>query len=419
MRRNYSLFAFLFLLLIIFTGCLQDTCTSQLTYVKYEPAYITLEEMRKELQILSPRPIKNPGKFYYYKHYMLINEPNEGIHIIDNADPTNPVQVAFWEVIGNVDIAIRDNQMYLDQYADMTTYDVSEFLSPKFLCRRNDVYRLNGFNESKGYIIEYRRTTVTEEVSCHNQYGNYYFDGDLLWAAENAGFGSVINDVSNPNFQDSNAGIAGSYTRFCFNKNYLYTIDQSNLRPYTLIEGACPVPQLEVNVGWNIETIFPYKDHLFIGSQTGVFIYDASDETRPQFKSNFNHATGCDPVVCDDDLAFVTIHGGTTCRGEVNQLDILDVKNLTSPILIQSYPMKSPKGLALTENYIYLCDDGLKIIDRKDPSRLKQKAHLQDLRVTDVITLGDKILLLIGEGGFYQFDITDPINPKQLSKIAI
>lgn len=419
MKHQFTVFAILFSFIIIFSSCLQDTCTSNQTYVKYEPIYISAEAMRTELKIESPKPIKSPGKFYYYKNYIMINEPNEGIHIIDNSNPANPNPVAFWNVRGNVDIAIKNDQMYLDQYVDMTTYDVSNFLNPQFLCRRNDVFRLNGFDQDKGYLIEYKRTTVTEEFDCQDLRGEYYFEGDFLWANSAAGTFSPNAEVINPNILDSNTGVAGSYTRFCFNKNYLYTIDQSNLRPFTLNQGGCPVPQSEVNVGWNIETIFPYKDHLFIGSQTGVFIYDASDEARPQFKSNFTHATGCDPVVCDGDLAFVTIHGGTTCNGNINQLDVLDIKNLSNPILLEIYPMKSPNGLALTSTHIYLCDDGLKILERNDHAKLKIMAHFPDLKVTDAIVLGEKLLLLIGEGGFYQFDITDPLNPQELSKIAI
>lgn len=419
MKRQFTIVAILFSFIIIFSSCLQDTCTSTQTYVKYEPIYISAEEMRTELKIEAPKPIKNPGKFYYYKNFIMINEPYEGIHIIDNSNPSNPNPVAFWELKGNIDIAIRNDHMYLDQYADMITYDVSNFLNPQFFCRRNDVFRVNDFVVDKGYLIEYKRTTVTEELSCNGYRGEYYYEGDFLWANAAAESFSPTSDVINPNILNTNTGIAGSYTRFCFNKNYLYAIDQSNLRPFTLPEGGCPVPQSDLSVGWNIETIFPYKDHLFIGSQTGVFIYDATDEARPQFKSNFSHATGCDPVVCDDDLAFVTIHGGTSCRGDINQLDILDIKNLAAPILLQSYPMKSPKGLALTSKYIYLCDDGLKIIDRNDPAKLKVLAHFQELKVTDAIVLGEKLLLLIGEGGFYQYDITDPLNPTELSKISI
>jgi hypothetical protein len=124
-------------------------------------------------------------------------------------------------------------------------------------------------------------------------------------------------------------------------------------------------------------------------------------------------------VICDDDIAFVTIHGGTTCRGNINQLDILNIKNIAQPTLLQRYPMTSPKGIALTENHLYLCDNGLKILDRKDPVNMKLKAYFEELKVTDAITLGDKLLLLIGEDGFYQYDITDPINPKELSKILV
>ena len=187
---------------------------------------------------------------------------------------------------------------------------------------------------------------------------------------------------------------------------------------FTLVENECPVPQVSVPVGWNIETIFPYKTNLYIGS-TGVFIFNTNNPYRPHQISAFSHVTGCDPVVCANDLAFVTIHNGTTCGGVRNQLDILNISDPYAPTVLQSYNMVYPQGLATTDQYLYVCDDGFKIYDRSKPSNLKLKKHISGLDVTDVIALGNDLAILVGKDGFFQYNTTDADNPVLLSKIEV
>ena len=66
-----------------------------------------------------------------YGQYLFINEKNEDIHVIDNADAANPKNLAFWSIPGNVDMAIQGNFMYVDQYVDLVTVDISNMQSPK------------------------------------------------------------------------------------------------------------------------------------------------------------------------------------------------------------------------------------------------------------------------------------------------
>ena len=64
----------------------------------------------------------------------------------------------------------------------------------------------------------------------------------------------------------------------------------------------------KVNVGsWNVETIFPFKDKLFIGSQNGMFVYNINNADNPSLVGQFSHVQSCDPVIADDDYAYVTL----------------------------------------------------------------------------------------------------------------
>ncbi len=87
--------------------------------------------------------------------------------------------------------------------------------------------------------------------------------------------------------------------------------------------------------------------------------------------------------------------------------------------------MKNPRGLSVMDSTMYLCDDGFKIFDVKEWSNVdkNQKSHTTNFDTFDVIafhhTNKQKVAMVIGKDGFYQFDVTNPEKPKELSKIPV
>lgn len=408
-----------FAALAFFSGCLRDECESTRTYIRFDPVYKLPSEIRVDVTAGSPRELANPGKIYVFGQYLFINERNEGIHVFDNADPRNPKPIAFWNIPGNTDMAIRGNSMYANQYVDMLTINIGDLQNPQLVCRSQDAFQSYGMDLQLGYLVDYLQTEVTENIPCNdNRWGQFWFrEGDVMFMSADMVQSAAANG-NNKSSPLAAAGIGGSYARFALVDQYLYTIDNSLLRSWSTI-GSCPTRVDSVWAGWNIETIFPWKNKLFIGSQTGVFIFDNSNPQLPVLENQFTHATGCDPVVCDDKNAYVTIHDGTTCNGTFNQLDILDIENLPTVNLEKTYAMKRPFGLAIDEKHLYLCDEGLKIFDKTDPLNLKSLSHTRGFDAYDVIALSPEQLLLIGADGFYQFDVSDPANPKELSRILV
>jgi len=417
---KYRFFSLLALIsAALFSGCLRDDCTSERSYVRFDPVYKSVSEIRTTVKAESPRTLHSPGKIYALGNYLFINEKQAGIHVIDNSDPSNPQTIAFWSIPGNVDMVIRDKFLYADQYIDLLTIDISDIQNPQLVCRAENVFPLFGFDPANGFIVDYKQTTVTEKVNCDDNRWNepWFFEGNSIWAD-----GATLNTggIKNGNAGlPSNIGIAGSFARFGLADEYLYTVDSWLLRSWSLASPACPVKSDSVWLGWNAETIFPWKDRLFVGSQNGVFIFNNTNPGHPTLEATFSHATGCDPVVCDDTHAYVTIHDGTNCNGTFNQLDIIGIENLPSASLLKSYQMKRPFGLAITNEHLFLCDDGLKIYDKTNPLELKELSHLKNISTYDVIAFSDSHLLLIGDDGFFQFDVSDPSSPKQLSLIPV
>ncbi|MBP6827142.1 MAG: hypothetical protein KA165_11340 [Saprospiraceae bacterium] len=407
---------------VALSSCLRDECNSTRTFVRFDPVYKTPAECRVGISVQSPRELHKPGKMYIFGQYLFINELNEGIHVIDNTDASNPKNLAFWSIPGNVDIAIRGQYLYADQYIDLLTIDINDMQNPQVVCRSQEAFQLFGFDPQLGYLIDYKQTEVTTELSCEDaRFGvPWFFDGGGILMAEDIALGGPKTGSNGAGQYNAlaAAGIGGSFARFSIVDQYLYTIDNSTLRSWS-VAGSCPNLLETIPVGWNIETVFPWKDRLFIGSQTGVFIFDNSNPQTPVYMTQFSHATGCDPVVCDERNAYVTVHDGTTCNGTFNQLDVIGIDNLPNTNLLKEYPMTHPMGLSVTEDYLYLCDDGLKIFDKTDPQNLKQKSHLKNIKTYDVIALGAGRLLVIGDDGFYQYDASNPENPKELSRIPV
>ena len=84
---------------------MKDKCTRSYTF--YEPVYKTIAEVRANIKSNSPRPVERPGKLFIRGNYIFLNEIDRGIHIIDNTNPSAPKNIAFVDIPGNLDIAVK------------------------------------------------------------------------------------------------------------------------------------------------------------------------------------------------------------------------------------------------------------------------------------------------------------------------
>lgn len=221
----------------------------------------------------------------------------------------------------------------------------------------------------------------------------------------------------------TNNGNGGSLARFTIKDNFLYTVDFQNLQVFDIHNAAAPVLQTSIKVGNDVETIFPFNNWLFLGTNSGMFIYQIDSKGIPQFVSEYQHITSCDPVVANSQYAYITLRVsrcGIANPGAADQLDIVDISNPQNPIQITSYPMSEPRGLGLDGTILFVCDgsQGVKVLDVRDPLRIQEIASLQGFTAHDVIVLNG-LLLVVGLENVYQFDYTDLNNIRQVSKIQI
>lgn len=414
----------LFLVSVFLTGCEQDKCTRTEEYVAFEPVYKRIDEMRMPATYGAARTLASPGKIFYYKGYLLINEMHKGVHVVDNRQPENPVNLGFIEIPGSLDMAVHNDILYADSYLDLVAIDITNPLAPVEVNRVEDVFQnFYSYSEQVGYLVEYHPMNITRTIDCSSvNWGNpVWFEDDILMTAD-ASFGG-INQFSSSSNISASVVTSGSMARFTAVDNYLYTIDGAEVKVFN-VEQAQPVLKNEVTMQWGIETLFPMAGSLFIGSNNGLIIYDISNPEVPTYLSTFAHATACDPVIVSGNTAYVTLRDGTECLGFVNQLDVVNVSNLSNPSLIRSYPMSNPHGLSVVDETLYLCEGafGLKIFDVSDPREVGSNLldHVTGFEAFDVIVLppGDHVMV-VGKNGLYQFDATDRRDLKQLSVISI
>ncbi len=403
----------------LFSSC-ADKCETVRTYTFFEPVYASLEVVRAGFKITGPGELKKTGKIYLYEQYLFINEPGEGVHIIDNSDNQNPVIKKFISIPGNFDIAVKGNVLYADSYLDLLAIDISDLENIRLLNRLQNVFpNYNtqfGFTAEPGMVIAGwdEKETVEVSSSCRNSGGFITLGFGVAMDA-----GSVSLESSSPG---STVGVGGSMARFAIYTDYLYAVDSYDMNVFDITNTQSPKQGKIINIGWAIETIFPYKDKLFIGSQSGMFIYDNANPAEPVFLSNFEHATACDPVVANDEYAFVTLRSGTVCQGFNNQLDIIDIRNINNPMLINSVQMTNPYGLGIDGKTLFICEGefGLKVYDISNLNAVASNMimNFPDINVFDVIPWNNT-LLAIGEDGLYQYDYSDVMAIKLISFIPV
>lgn len=416
-RLTVEIASFLLIIaMLTMTACVKDSCKELHTYTFYEAVYKTKTVVRENIKSNSPRPVENPGKINIRGSYIFLNEIDKGIHVIDNSNPSSPENIAFIDIPGNMDLAVTGNTLYADLYTDLVTIDISNPASIKLTKVIESVfpYRYwgNGFvgtNNSDQIITDWvkRDTTVTE--SCERQ--DWLFTGrvDVFFDAQSSSSATSKSPV----------GIGGSMARFTIMNNRLYTVGTSDLDVFNITNANDPKHANRLNVGWNIETIYPFKNKLFIGSQTGMFIYNVSNADVPVAAGQFNHVRTCDPVIADDNYAYVTLRSGTSCGGFTNQLDIVKLNNISDPVLQKTYPLKNPHGLSKDGNLLFICDGdaGLKVYNASDIMNLQLITEIGNLDAYDVIAM-NKVALVVAKDGLYQYSYANPVDLRLLSRIT-
>ncbi|MFQ3578801.1 MAG: hypothetical protein SNJ71_01495 [Bacteroidales bacterium] len=214
----------------------------------------------------------------------------------------------------------------------------------------------------------------------------------------------------------SSTGVGGSMARLTINGNTLIAATtNSELKAFTIGNNGVPVQSSVVAVNATVETIFPYNNYVLLGTETGMFAYEVSDNGKLTYISNVEHIRSCDPVAAQNNFAYITLNGlGTRCGSSSSMLQIYDISSITKPKLIKEYAMDNPFGVGIDGNLLFVCDNGLAVYDVQDKSNIQKLMH-HYIAAWDVIPYKN-ILIVTGETGIHQYSYN--LNDKSLELLS-
>ena len=390
-------------------------------YMANSPIYTSYEEFRNSIKFESPHNITTKGQIYIKDSYLFVTDPHKGIHVIDNSNPASPNNIGFIKIIGNTGFVIKGNYLYANALIDMVVIDITNITAPKVVGRIENIFPdalpLNSYDpyypiakidSSLGVVTAFEIKEVTEETNDNNNYSTTL-----------SNFESSIDVVGgSSNFQGQ--GISGSITKITMINNYVYVMEGNHLIPIDVSNPFEPKSSEKIRIWRTVETLFAYQNHIFMGTTTGMLIYETSSPNNPTEVSVINHLTACDPVVVQGNYAYVTIRSGNTCAGVLNQLDVVDVSDFNNPILKASFQFINPHGLGIDGDKLFICDGtaGLKVLDATNPLTCGNQLikTFDNIQATDVIP-HNNIAIVIGDDGIYQYDYSDIQNLNLLSVI--
>ena len=407
---------------LLLFGCLEDTCEETITYQVYQPVVVSAEAWRSEtFATVAPTEVCDASGFYVYGDYLFVLDRGAGLQVYDNRDNDHPEAVSFVAITGGQGLAVRNDILYVNQYVDLLAFDLSDPTEPTLLSRTEDVFAASevfaygsSINAAGNleFILDYVATDEQRTRSCQTSgSGNgfiTFIDGEALrQTADNFSIAGTSLGA-----QPEQVGQGGSLARFTIARQTLYVVESSSLKTFSLSDPAKPTYLGKRDLGWGIETIFPYGDQLFIGAENGMHIYGISNPEQPQFLSTFEHVRSCDPVVVQNDLAYVTMWGGSDCGDIGDRLMVLDVSDARSPRLLQETRLNNSHGLGIDEDKLFLCSgpEGLQVFDLDDKGLLGELRHAYtDINAKDVIVRpdrGEAIVFGWYDAGISQLDYT-------------
>ena len=414
--------------ILLLNSCLKDHVTNSYTY--FLPIYKTTAEVRANIKANAPQDIQSTGKIFLKGKYVFLNEIDKGVHIIDNSNPSSPQNIAFIDIPGNMDIAVKGNYLFADSYTDLVVVDISDPLKAKAISFVDNAFPSRAYYglfypDSTRVIVSWQKrdTTVKDEIGSGGFFGNRFNRGMLMYtdiltlASNSSGQGTFYTAnaaISSP------YGIGGSTSRFAIQNNYLYTVSAPDLDVFDITAPNKLNFVNKVNIQFTVETIYPFQNKIFLGASNGMYIFDVSDGSNPVAAGTFGHVMSCDPVVADEKNAYLTLRSGNSCQGFSNELETLDIADLNNPKLLQTYLLTNPRGLSKDGDIVFVCDgaDGVKVFNVSDPKNVSLINTIPGIEANDIIAW-NHIALVVTPQGLYQYDYTDVNNIQFLSKIEI
>jgi hypothetical protein len=357
----------------------------------------------KPAKKLALSELKSPNNIYLYDTLLFVSDDIEGVCLYSVKDPATPLFKMRIPMQGNTGLAVRDSFIFVNSYNSIlvlkyfsdSLYKIVKFIKGKYYYYNNGPYNYGYDDNRSGLSCGCSHAEPTSATSK---------GGDMAWNSGSPDGGS--------------GGVGGSYATFAVIGSYLYHIDQSSLITLDITNPEDPVELSRDYIGGGIETLFPTKDYLFIGTTTGMRVFSRSNPASPHQIGSISHFRACDPVVVWDTLAYVTLRGGNRCGQTNDVLLSISIKDPASPVALDTLDLSTPFGLTVQDTLLYVSkgDSGFCLVNAADPRQLRVEQTWTDKDTKDFIWFGD-LLYVMGFEDVRVMDATAPDTPALLSTI--
>jgi hypothetical protein len=394
--------------LFIFASCSKNKGTITLTYNKATAIYGDIEAIRSTPLSESPKTIEKAGKIFIGENVLLIGEKLKGIHVFDNTNAFAPVNIGFINLPFTEEFYVADNMIYAVSHYDLVKIDISSLSSPTLVHRVEFAFGQPIKNNKNETLLGFNFIQTTESFELNSTEARELEKTNYLYYDYS---NQLIPQANVPSsFAGNGTEIKGTLNKITVHQDYVYVI--GNDRIYTFQDSPTILtPNSTVQVGMNLETIYPQNNNLFIGTRFSMIVMSISNPSMPTYVSEYNHPTSCDPVLPNGNVAYLTLRTGdfSGCSGDVNSVSVLNISNVSNPIKIDEFALTSPYGMTLINDKLFVGEgaNGITIFDATNASSLVQLTHNSSVKAYDIIkhpTLVD-VVLTTGSNGLTQYKI--------------
>ncbi len=422
--KHFTILLFAALLSFQYFSCTKDIGSAVITYQEATAIYSDLEDVRNQALNTAVRSVNNPGKIYVGSDFILLGEEEQGVHVIDNANISNPIFINFINIPGNREFFVNGQYLYAESYYDLLKIDLSNLNDVQLVARVNNLFQEAMFNDSGEALLGFSFKEVQKEIDVQSDFYEDIMEDNIVYLdfAKNI----IPRSAVPSSFAGNSNQQSGTVNRITYSQEHVYVINLNNLAIVDDRTSAFEKISITSNLTLPeaMETIFPYEDKLFVGSRSAMNIYNAADPQKPTDLYQFDHATSCDPVLPDDNVAYITLRTGdfSGCPGHINALVVLNIENLSSPSQEAEIVMESPYGMTLLENMLFVGEgeNGLSIFDVNDryqPQLLKKETEIKAYDAIAHPTISE-LILIAGPDGLSQFTMNNALDFNKNSQIS-
>jgi hypothetical protein len=318
-------------------------------------------------------------------NYVYLSRASGGFYIVDISDLIQPEIIGQWDgQYTAVSVSVSGNYAFLSEMNNLRVLDISHPANPQLI-------------SSLGLSGNSREIAVLGNYAClaENYYGLEIID---------------ISDPSNPHIQghyvvselNMSLAVRGDYVYLENDQNGLMIIDISD--PANPILTGTEYSSAGVSIALD-------GDYAFIPRFAGdLSIVNVADPRNPFPVGRYESIGRCGDAA---------ISGSLACLASQNYFEVIDISDLSNPMLLGSLVNGKVDGLCISGNYAYVAhnDLGLQIVDISNPQiPIILGCVDTPLDINRVSVSGNYAYISGLDYGFLIIDVSNPSEPNLIGE---